>query len=452
MANIQFLFESELLVEISLQDHYDKFGDKFNVDDYERYQQIAKLDPTSNDGKIKGKYTEWLLKQFGDMSVEEFENYIEDNDIYKWLEGLGNVKGFDINQYKSLDVLKDYYNSLDEEDLLSSKEKKRRQKDVLQSNEHIKVIYKDSDYLVAKPITKQGNILLARYKCPESAKWCTADPNGDYHWEEYMELGALFTVIPLADPEEKFHVYAKDGRVDECRDFNDDDYMEDGLEILKQLDEKSEGELRGKMGVEEFERSPLVLEIRDEDAAIHYIFDYIFGDAELFDSFNRPPSDTELDTEDYTVAVVSDLDIKTLFQKFMGHVIDYGFEGERLYVENFIEVLEKAVEAEHMTKMEIESFFNIVADEEFENMIDNIGGMLEDDIKDEENPKQYVIDFLDKTDIRDYIQETILMLINYIEADMTINKPWEDEEEVLDRILDYLNIEESKKPTWAKFI
>lgn len=448
MANIQFLFESELLIEISLQDHFEKFGDKFDVDDFGYYKQIANIDPTSNGAKIKGKYTEWLLKQFGDMSVEEFENYIEDNDIYKWLEGLGNVKGFDINQHKSLDILKDYYNSLDEEDLLSSKEKKRRQKDVLQSNEHIKVIYKDSDYLVAKPITKQGNILLARYKCPESANWCTADPNNDSHWEQYTKRGDLFSVIPLAYPEEKFHVYVEGGRVDELRDFDDNDYMEDGLEILKQLDEKSEGELRGKMGVEEFERGPLVLEIRDEDAAIHYIF----GNAELFDNFNRPPSDTELDTEDYTVAVVSDLDIKPLVQKFMGHVIDYGFEGERLYVENFIEVLEKAVEAEHMSKMEIESFFDLVADEEFENMIDNIGGMLEDDIKDEENPKQYVIDFLDKTDIRDYIGKTILMLINYIGADMTINKPWEDEEEVLDRILDYLNIEESKKPTWAKFV
>jgi len=452
MANIQFLFESELLVEISLQDHYDKFGDKFNVDDYERYQQIAKLDPTSNDGKIKGKYTEWLLKQFGDMSDSVFEANVKDNDYKKWLEGLGNIKGFDINQYKSLDDLKDYYNSLDEEDLLSSKEKKKRQKNILQNSEHVKIIYKDAEYIVAKPITKQGNILLARYKCPESAKWCTADPNNDSHWERYMERGELFSVIPLANPEEKFHVYVEDGYVDELRDFEDDDYMEEGLEILKELDEKSEGQLREQMGVEEFERSQLKLEISNEESAIYYIF----GQPELFDYFNRSPSDTEAETGDYVVEFIADLDIRPLTQKFFGGVFDYGVEGDMRVVRKFVEVLESAIESEHMTKMEIESFFDLVADEEFEVAIERIGEDLAYDLENEEieNPKQYVINFLEREDLRNYLEETTSMLIHQIELrlDITINKPWEDEEEVQDRILDYLNIEESKKPTWAKFV
>lgn len=452
MANIQFLFESELLVEISLQDHYDKFGDKFNVDDFGYYKQIANIDPTSNGAKIKGKYTEWLLKQFGDMSVEEFENYIEDNDIRKWLEGLGNVKGFDINQYKSLDDLKDYYNSLDEEDLLSSKEKKKRQKNILQNSEHVKIIYKDAEYIVAKPITKQGNILLARYKCPESAKWCTADPNNDSHWEQYTSRGDLFSVIPLADPEEKFHVYAKDGYVDELRDFEDDDYMEEGLEILKELDEKSEGQLREQMGVEGFERPQLKIEIADENQAVIYIF----REPEMFDYLNRSATDDELAEMDYEVEIIEPMDIRVLTQTFMGEIQNYGFEGNRELVRDFVEFLRECVEQERMTKMDIEIFFDLVADEEFEMAIERVGEDLKYDLENEEieNPKQHVIEFLDEQDLRYYIEETIYITIKDIESHfgMLINKPWEDEEEVQYRILDYLNIEESKKPTWAKFI
>lgn len=129
MSRLKFkdILKEQVLMEISIKDHFERFGSKYQID-YDYYLMITRLDPTSNDAKIKGKYTEWLLDQFQAFSVKKFEEYIENNDIYKWLKGLENVKGFDIYNYSSLRELKEYYESLDEEDLLSNKEKKKEKK------------------------------------------------------------------------------------------------------------------------------------------------------------------------------------------------------------------------------------------------------------------------------------------------------------------------------------
>lgn len=290
MSRLQFIFESEVLQEISLEDHFKQFKGKFQFTDnqFRDYKVIAQADPTSNNGEIKGKYTEWLLKN---ISVKDIDTY----EVPKMLKDLSKVKGFDINKYKSIEDLFKYYESLDEEDFLTGKEKKKKEKDIFNDPKNVKVIYKDNEYFIGQPLTHEGSIKLARYKTSESAKWCTADPESCKHFDSYVGEGELYSVIPLDEPEDKFHVHISKGKVKELRDFDDDDYMEQGLDILNDLADKDEN-LTKKMGVESFELADeSILVIPDEIVFKHFLMNEYVYYMDYFEG--RTPDDTNFEVK-----------------------------------------------------------------------------------------------------------------------------------------------------------
>lgn len=288
MNNFDLMLKETFLVEITLQDHFDKIiAPRYkNLLTFDEYETFAKIDPTTKNGQ-RGKYVEWLIK----MAVDGHDSV---SMLDKNPEGLTNFltrfdknpQGNSITQFKTI---KDFVLFADKLPEKSNKELKREEKSVLNSPDEIEVIdpnveFEGSRWLIARAITQSGDIKLARYKTSESAKWCTADPNYDGHWNSYTRSGDLIVFINLDDPKEKYQIFVKNDKIEESRDFDDrvDNTPRQIIKASKLFDE-----VYGQVA----DREPFKYIFDEEDAAGYLLSDNFERE---WDCLNRIPDDDEM--------------------------------------------------------------------------------------------------------------------------------------------------------------
>lgn len=215
MGVIENFFENRLLVEITLQDHFDTFvNSKYRLD-FDEYRTIARLDPTTTDNR-KGKYVDWILKTFvkdgkWNVNITYFTNVQQ--DFVKFIK-----KPADINKFKTYQEFHDYVETIPEE---SNREIKKKAKDIFNSPDDIKILSVTDEWIIIETLTREGNIMGAQYKTSPQANWCTAYLDRDNYWNDYSRRGDLIQIINKKEPKEKYQVFIDNKEIVEERDYND---------------------------------------------------------------------------------------------------------------------------------------------------------------------------------------------------------------------------------------
>ena len=177
------------LFEASIDQIYEKYYSGVARDEFDA---INKADPTSKDGKKKGKYLQWLLKL-------RAENKLKMEDLYKATKYLkiytkykNQIEEKDINKIKSLPDLygqvKDIMKSLEtEEGTESLKSSKEKTKEIKKQAEKY---YEDEKWLIIIPKTKEASCLYGK-----GTQWCTAADVSENMFDEYNDQGPLYIMI-----------------------------------------------------------------------------------------------------------------------------------------------------------------------------------------------------------------------------------------------------------------
>lgn len=230
---ISYLKE-EYLTEITLKDHFEKYiepkyGHRL---DYGFYVNYAELDPTTN-GNNRGRYVEWIIKTVMNThsDIEDYNQW--KNEVENTLHGLQlpsermgidlpkhlalfdlRSKGVDINKFKTFTDLCEYADSLPP----SEREKKKAEKEIFDKPNDIQMIDVNDNWIVARPLTWEGNKKLACYKAT-GADWCTARQEDSNHFDQYNAGGTLVVFINRKDPTEKVQFYVnKEMYIQEVKD------------------------------------------------------------------------------------------------------------------------------------------------------------------------------------------------------------------------------------------
>ena len=265
----------QLLIEISLQDHYEKYmKDKISWDEYE---MLSLLDPTGRNDQ-RGKYLEWLINTYL-KNKDEFKIISPKSFIKDQLKKFAELSvGTPINQFKTFQELFDHNMYLKPKE--SKKEIKKREKDIFNMPDDIKVIDVTDEWICIETLTREGNIKGAQYKTNPQANWCTAYLDTDTHWRQYHRLGDLLQFINKHDPYEKYQIFVDNGVIKESRDYNDSQSNRP-YEIIDELPNFEDN----YRSIKELEQLEYTL---DEEDAVYYLLDDNF---EFSNSgFNRPPT------------------------------------------------------------------------------------------------------------------------------------------------------------------
>lgn len=230
---------AEMLNEISQADHfYTYVHPKYPDINAWLYSEFSRVDPTAKNEQ-KGKYIDWILKivdqwvrgmNYDLMDIHHRWLGAKDGDldttrlgykIYSALKRLdAHPKKVDINQLKTVGELVDYVNDLPP----TAREQKKIDKDIFENPNDVTVIVKNSKFIIARPLTWEGDKKLARYKS-KGADWCTARSDSRHGWDEYNQDGYMFVVISVPNPEIKFQLYYDLGKdaFTEIKDANNED-------------------------------------------------------------------------------------------------------------------------------------------------------------------------------------------------------------------------------------
>jgi hypothetical protein len=285
---------AKFLIEISLQDHYDKYVQGKSDLTVDQYMWLASFDPTTRETQ-RGKYVEWLLRMVtkgGYPDVRETGIFPSPDERYgvngtfikdKLQKFDTNSSGVSINQFKSMDDFFAYVRDLVPKE--SNKQLKKKEKDIFNMPDDIKVIDVTDEWICIETLTREGNIKGAQYKTSPQANWCTAYLDTDYHWKNYHDRGDLLQFINKENPKEKYQVFIEDGSIKESRDY-DDRQSSEPFNIIKELPEFESN--YGKVN----EREPFKY-IWDEEGGAAYLLDDNF-DRE-WDYLNRQPDENEYD-------------------------------------------------------------------------------------------------------------------------------------------------------------
>jgi hypothetical protein len=288
MTNFGTYIKEQLLSEISLADHYQKFIPPTLLS-FDAYEKLAKIDPTTINNQ-RGKYVEWLIRLF--KSKEDLESRAIQSAITNYLVKYSKTSGVrDINSFKSIKEFFTYMETLPD---TSGKEKKKAEKDILRTSEDIKILgtsveYDDDEYIVAQALTQKGDIILARYKTDQSAKWCTADPSYDGHWRQYTRRGDLLVFIEVDNWKNKYQIFIEDGVIKESRDF--DDRIDNLPKRIIEHNQYFFDEVYGDIAP----REPLKMEL-DEEGTAEYFLDENFDEQQYL---NRQMDEDEYEDSDY---------------------------------------------------------------------------------------------------------------------------------------------------------
>lgn len=242
---------AELLNEISQADHfYTYVQPKYPDLSAWLYSEFSRIDPTAKNDQ-KGKYMDWLLKLIDQWHKGLRYDYMDihlrwlgakdgaldpDRQGYKLFQALkrhdNHPKKQDINKFKTISEFLDYVKDLPP----TTREQKEIDKSIFENPKDVTIIVNNEKFIIARPLTWEGNKKLARYKS-KGADWCTARSDTSHGWDDYNQDGYLFVIIYAPHPETKFQLYYNLGLdyVSEVKDFNNND-TKDPL-ILDALDE-----------------------------------------------------------------------------------------------------------------------------------------------------------------------------------------------------------------------
>lgn len=274
-------FAQMLLLEISLDDHYNKYiKPKYPELLYDSYYHIAQIDPTSTNDQ-RGKYVEWLIKALTPLTktyksagnpyvtmlikVTQGQPYNIDKDDLN--QALGRYDKYpkkeDINKFTNIQDFVIYVRNLP----ATGKEEKEKDKAIFGDKENIHIIDITEDWIVAQPLTHEGSVKLARYKSPQSAKWCTADPTSDNHCKSYNARGVLVNFLNRKNPLEKvqFFVNINEHQISEVRDFHNQSITKELEKELMTISPRVEEFFKKKMDI-----SGKVYGISEESFHRHY--------------------------------------------------------------------------------------------------------------------------------------------------------------------------------------
>jgi hypothetical protein len=291
MSIIDSIINEQLLLEISLQQYFDKYVDhkKFSL---EQFNILATIDPTSKNGQ-RGKYIDGILnliKKDNELSVDwitspshqDWRDYVHDA-LQKFIDYSKNVS---FNSFKTWSEFFDHVDNLDTE-FKSKKEQKKQEKNIFNMPDDIRVIDVTDKWICIETLTREGNIKGAQYKTSPQANWCTAYVNDSYHWNQYHRKGDLLQFINKKDPYKKYQIFVEDGQIKETRDY-DDQQDNTPFKIIKKLPnfEDNYGSIK--------EQEPLKF-VFDERGTAHRFLDEYMDDEDEY--LNRPRGDDEY--EDY---------------------------------------------------------------------------------------------------------------------------------------------------------
>lgn len=213
-------FKDTLLVEISLTDHYNTYMvQKYPDLTEDMYNRIARFDPTSRNGQ-RGKYVEWLVKLIDTACRALHYSYEHLSSRWGFLDDTirkgctadrirealirhdKSPQKEDINRFKVVGEFIEYAEDLPP----TAREQKLIDKDIFENPKDVAIITNSENWIIAKPLTWEGNKKLARWKS-KGADWCTARSDSRVGWDDYNGDGLLFVIINKHDPKEKYQAY-----------------------------------------------------------------------------------------------------------------------------------------------------------------------------------------------------------------------------------------------------
>lgn len=195
----------------------------------EDFNRLIRLDPTFKDDKDSvGTYGKWILTLFNKGKLAN-EGHVFDV-LSRFEQEKKNLKNKDIGKFKSIEEVDEYLNDDDSYKELSHRQEVRgRQKDrknVDLGSEAEKVL-ETSEWEVWVPKT-----YAASCKLGQGSSWCTASTESDYYYKYYTNSGDLYINLNKADTEEKYQFHF------ETSSFMDID--DRSIDIMEFLEDKPE--------------------------------------------------------------------------------------------------------------------------------------------------------------------------------------------------------------------
>lgn len=208
-------FKDFLLLEaLSPKEHYEKYMLlKYPTLTEENYDLVAAADPTNSQSQ-RGKYIEWILKVLAikakiyNVDINKYMDIKHGNipldKIHKLLKRFhSHPKKIDINSFKSFLSFSEFVKELP----ATQNEIKQQEKDLFSNERDVQFIDNNQKWIIARPLTWKGSKMLACYKTPKGADWCTARQDSQIGFDDYDQHGILLVFINKDKPEEKYQAY-----------------------------------------------------------------------------------------------------------------------------------------------------------------------------------------------------------------------------------------------------
>ena len=203
---------------VSIDNLKSQFGQ--DIDD-DLFDKLLLIDPTTNPNSSQGgKYCPWILKQYnkGNLETSEFSN-LKDALSY-FTKNSKKYTYSDIGRYATVDEFLDAFEEVSARPLTDKEQAKMLKKSAHKAGDKDKkLLAKDGEWELWRPLTQAGSISLARWGGVK-ADWCTAYEDKDTHWKDYIDEGPLYIFINTSDPGEKYQVSLA------RNEFNDIDNIE----------------------------------------------------------------------------------------------------------------------------------------------------------------------------------------------------------------------------------
>lgn len=222
------------LFEATLDEIHEKYYPGLERDVFDK---LNAADPTSKDGKKKGRYLPWLIDLWNDKKLKmedlykaseylqyynKYKNYVDEKDINK-IDSIQHL-------YRQVeDIIKKHEEG--SEEIKSKAEKEKEIKDQAEK------YYEDDKWLVIVPKTKEASCLYGK-----GTQWCTAAEVSHNAFDAYNENGPLFIMIykPTGD---KYQYHGQSKMMANAADEDIVELIEENLPDREELEHAGEYEL-----------------------------------------------------------------------------------------------------------------------------------------------------------------------------------------------------------------